>query len=224
MAPTTRPARVRRTVLAVPGSSDRFIAKARTLRVDPLFLDLEDAVAPAVKAEPRRRIVDALNDPEGFAAPTLTVRVNDWTTPWTFRDVADVVIGARFAGIGSYTVRGPRRWAMKLLSTVLSRIARTTLTDTTSGFKACGRRAIALYARNYPAEYLGDTVESLVIALRTGCRVEQLPVSMRTRSAGTASQNTARSVLYLARAMVALGLALVRRWPATLEAVPQELA
>lgn len=94
MPPTPRPDRVRRTVLAVPGSSDRFIAKARGLSADALFLDLEDAVAPAVKEESRRRIVDALNDPAGFAAPTVTVRVNDWSTPWTFRDVDEVVGGA----------------------------------------------------------------------------------------------------------------------------------
>ena len=85
---------MRRTVLAVPGSSDRFIAKARTLAVDALFLDLEDAVAPAVKEESRRRIVDALGDPAGFAAPIVTVRVNDWTTRWTYADVIDVVSGA----------------------------------------------------------------------------------------------------------------------------------
>ena len=91
---TSRPARVRRTVLAVPGSSDRFVAKARGLGVDAVFLDLEDAVAPAVKVASRRRIVEALNDPAGFAAPTLTVRVNDWTTPWTHGDVIEVVTGA----------------------------------------------------------------------------------------------------------------------------------
>ncbi|WP_028708105.1 HpcH/HpaI aldolase/citrate lyase family protein [Propionicicella superfundia] len=85
--------RARRTVLAVPGSSDRFIAKARTLPVDALFLDLEDAVAPAVKAESRERIVQALTD-GGFAAPTVTVRVNDWTSPWTYGDVIEVVSGA----------------------------------------------------------------------------------------------------------------------------------
>jgi len=94
MTASSRPARVRRTVLAVPGSSDRFIAKARGLGVDALFLDLEDAVAPPVKAESRARIVAALNAPEGFAAPTVTVRVNDWSTPWTFRDVVEVVSGA----------------------------------------------------------------------------------------------------------------------------------
>ena len=85
----------------MPGSSDRFIAKARTLAVDALFLDLEDAVAPAVKEESRRRIVAALNDPAGFAAPLVTVRVNDWTTPWTYADVIELVLGggAHFAAM-----------------------------------------------------------------------------------------------------------------------------
>jgi glycosyltransferase involved in cell wall biosynthesis len=137
---------------------------------------------------------------------------------------ADIVVGARFAGEGSYSARGPRRWAMKLLAGVLSRLAREDLSDVTSGFRAVNRRGIQLFATHYPAEYLGDTVESLVIAARTGCRVTQVPVSMRSRAAGRASQNTVRSTLYLARAVVALGLALVRRWPMTLEAVPQELA
>jgi glycosyltransferase involved in cell wall biosynthesis len=137
---------------------------------------------------------------------------------------ADVVVGARFAGEGSYAAGGPRRWAMQVLATVLSRLARRRLCDVTSGFRAVNRRGIALFATHYPAEYLGDTVESLVIALRTGCRVTQVPVSMRVRTTGKASQNTFRSVLYLARAMVALGLALVRRWPTTLETVPRELA
>jgi citrate lyase subunit beta/citryl-CoA lyase len=91
---TTSRAVPRRTILAVPGSSDRFIGKARTLRVDGLFLDLEDAVAPAVKVESRQRIVDALNDPTGFAAELVTVRVNGWESPWTYGDVIDVVTGA----------------------------------------------------------------------------------------------------------------------------------
>ena len=50
---------------------------------------------------------------------------------------ADIMIGARFAGVGKYRVRGPRKWSMRLLSLVLSRVAHTRLTDTTSGFKAC---------------------------------------------------------------------------------------
>lgn len=90
---SARPYRARRTILAVPGSSDRFIAKSRGLAVDAVFLDLEDAVAPPVKEESRRRLITALNDGT-WVAPTVTVRVNDWTTPWTTLDIVEVVGGA----------------------------------------------------------------------------------------------------------------------------------
>jgi glycosyltransferase involved in cell wall biosynthesis len=137
-------------------------------------------------------------------------------------DSADVVVGARFAGAGTYRASGPRRWAMWLLARVLSRLAGVRLTDVTSGFRAANRRAVTVFADHYPAEYLGDTVESLVIALRVGCSVRQLPVEMRPRTVGQASQSPIKATIYLARAVVALGLALVRRWPSATETLGQE--
>lgn len=137
-------------------------------------------------------------------------------------DTADIVVGARFAGEGDYQARGPRRWAMRLLAVTLTRLAHHKLTDVTSGFRAANRRAIAIFADHYPAEYLGDTVESLVIAIRSGCTVRQIPVSMRIRAGGRASQTPARAALYLLRAVVALSLALVRRWPSTMENLSEE--
>jgi glycosyltransferase involved in cell wall biosynthesis len=135
---------------------------------------------------------------------------------------SDVVIGARFAGEGEYAARGPRRWAMRMLAAVLSRLAGTRLTDVTSGFRVANRKAVQVFADHYPAEYLGDTVESLVIALRVGCTVSQTPVHMRPRTIGTASQSPLRAATYLVRAVAALGLALVRRWPAATETLGQE--
>ena len=127
---------------------------------------------------------------------------------------ADLVIGARFAGEGDpYRVSLLRRLAMTLLARTLSRMARTRLTDVTSGFRVANRRAIGVFAAHYPAEYLGDTVESMVIAIRAGCTVTQVPVQMRVRQGGRASQTPLKAALYLARAVVALALALVRRWP-----------
>ena len=123
---------------------------------------------------------------------------------------ADVVIGARFAGKGDYTVHGPRHWAMRVLSVVLSRVCRTRLTDTTSGFKLSGRRAITLFARDYPAEYLGDTVEALVLAARSGLTVTQVAVEMRPRAGGTPSHNPIKAARFLLRAFMALGIALTR--------------
>lgn len=125
-------------------------------------------------------------------------------------DRADVVIGARFAGVGDYDARGPRRWAMRFLAQAVSRVARTPLTDVTSGFKASGPRAVQLFARVYPAEYLGDTVEALVIGARAGLRLEQLPVEMRPRQAGEPSHRAVKASIYLVRAGAALLLALIQ--------------
>lgn len=131
---------------------------------------------------------------------------------------ADLVIGARFAGRGDYDAHGPRRWAMRLLARSLSKTCRTTLTDVTSGFRVVNRRTITLFATHYPAEYLGDTVESLVMVARSGLRVVQVPVEMRPRVTGAPSQSTLRAALYFGRALMVLGLARVRRLP-TLESL-----
>ncbi|MBG0717952.1 glycosyltransferase family 2 protein [Microbacterium sp. 2C] len=128
-------------------------------------------------------------------------------------DEADLVIGARFAGEGDYRAQWLRRFAMRTIAAVLSRSAKSKLTDATSGFKACGPRAVALFAENMPAEYLGDTVEALVIAARAGCRITQVPVAMRERAGGKPSHNPVRAAIYLLRAFVALGFAYVRPVP-----------
>ncbi|MFY7064249.1 HpcH/HpaI aldolase/citrate lyase family protein [Nocardiopsis changdeensis] len=85
--------RARRSVLAVPGSNPRFVEKARGLDADAFFLDLEDAVAPAEKEAARATVVAALND-GGWGDRVRTVRVNDASTAWAYRDVIEVVEGA----------------------------------------------------------------------------------------------------------------------------------
>ncbi|MFF5563751.1 HpcH/HpaI aldolase/citrate lyase family protein [Streptomyces sp. NPDC012623] len=97
--PTATPAttagrlRPRRSCLAVPGSSPRFLEKAQGLPADQVFLDLEDACAPLAKPGARHTIVKALNEGD-WTGKTRVVRVNDWTTEWTYRDVITVVEGA----------------------------------------------------------------------------------------------------------------------------------
>lgn len=125
-------------------------------------------------------------------------------------DDSDIVIGSRFAGVGSYEATRTRRWAMRLLSTTLSRILGTRLTDATSGFRAVGPRAIELFSRELPAEYLGDTVESLVIAHRSGLTIRQVGVHMRPRQSGSPSQSSLKATVFVARALLVLALSLAR--------------
>lgn len=124
---------------------------------------------------------------------------------------ADISIGARFADRGNYTVSGPRKWAMVFLARVISSLAKTRLTDVTSGFRAGNERAIRQYLDHYPAEYLGDTIDSLVVAIRSGCRVTQVPVEMRARQGGKPSHNPAQAAVYLGRSVFALLFALTRK-------------
>jgi len=117
---------------------------------------------------------------------------------------ADVVVGTRFHADSMYFVGGPRRWAMVLLSKSLTRMNRGTISDPTSGFRSAGPRAIDLFAVEYPADYLGDTVGSLAIAIRNGLVIRETPVTMYFRQAGRPSKNALWSALYLGRATLAI--------------------
>lgn len=193
------------------GSTDNTSRAARAGRAMVLDLPINLGVGGAMRAgykfAAREGYSQAVQvDADGQHDPADVVRVVDALAA----EVADVVIGARFAGTGSYHARGPRRWAMTALSAALSRIAGTKLTDTTSGFRASNRRAIELFASEYPAEYLGDTIESLVIACRAGLRVRQVGVEMRPRSGGAPSHSPVKAVVFLGRAILALVIALSR--------------
>ncbi|MCU1683670.1 MAG: glycosyl transferase family protein [Amycolatopsis sp.] len=195
------------------GSSDDTAAQARQAGAQVARLAVNLGVGGAMRTGFRYAVArgytvvvqvdaDGQHDPDEVAA--LLDALED----------ADIVIGSRFAGKGAYQARGPRKYAMVVLSLVFSRLAKTKLTDVTSGAKAMGPRAIKLFAGYYPAEYLGDTVESLVMAIRAGLRIKEVPVLMRERTAGTPSHSPIKSAVYLSRAGLALLLALVRRRPA----------
>jgi glycosyltransferase involved in cell wall biosynthesis len=191
------------------GSTDRTAEIARAAGARVLSLPYNLGVGGAMRAgfkyarqHDYENVVqvdsDGQHDPAGV--PTLVAALA----------TSDLVLGARFAGEGDYSVSGPRKWAMVVLAKVISGLAKSELTDTTSGFRATGPRAVELFSEHYPAEYLGDTVESLVIAARSGCRIRQIPVAMRPRAGGTPSHNPLKATAYLGRAAMALVIALMR--------------
>ena len=85
--------RARRCQLSIPGSSEKMMAKGAGMEVDHIFLDLEDAVAPAAKPDARGKIVEALNTHD-FGDSVRCVRINDVETQWCYKDIIEVVTGA----------------------------------------------------------------------------------------------------------------------------------
>ena len=124
----------------------------------------------------------------------------------------DIVIGSRFAeSTKKYSASFLRKLAIRWLSFLISKICKTKLTDVTSGFRLSSSSAIELFMKDYPVEYLGDTVESLVIAHKTGLSIKEVPVQMSQREFGSPSQNFVKSSWYLLRATLVVVLSLIHR-------------
>ena len=87
--PLTRRVRLQRSELAVPATRPHFFEKAAASAADAVFLDLEDAVAPAHKAQARAQAIQALNGVD-WGARTVAVRVNGLDTPWALEDIVEV--------------------------------------------------------------------------------------------------------------------------------------
>lgn len=125
---------------------------------------------------------------------------------------ADLVIGSRFVDPGG-TYRPPlaRRLGIRVFARTVSLLGGQRVTDTTSGFVALNRRAIELFAEEFPHDY--PEVEATLVALRSGLRLAQVQVDMRERQAGTSSITFVRSLYYIVKVMLALLVASLRRYP-----------
>jgi len=121
----------------------------------------------------------------------------------TLEDGYDLVVGSRFAA--GYELGRGRRATMHVLSSIVSRRLGERITDTTSGFRAMGPEAITLFSREYPVDYLSDTVEALLLAASHGLRVTEIDVAMHPRQGGTPSSPGVKGVYHLTRLMLAIG-------------------
>jgi len=101
--------RLRRSELSTPGSQEKMMAKAAESEADLVFLDLEDAVAPAQKERARGQVIAALKELD-WGKKTRAVRINSVDTVWAHDDVIDVVsqAGDRLDIIIVPKVKAPR--------------------------------------------------------------------------------------------------------------------
>jgi len=114
----------------------------------------------------------------------------------------DLVIGSRFLRPRGMTAYGMRLVGIKILARAITVIGKQPITDPTSGFRAAGRRAIQLFAHEYPQDY--PEPESLVLVWRQGLNVREVPAAMRRRRGGVSSIRLWNGVHYMAKVLLAI--------------------
>ena len=128
------------------------------------------------------------------------------------RDPAlDVAVGSRFLEDLEYAGAISRRAGIHVFAFLLSRFVDQKITDPTSGFRLYNRRAIGLFARDYPHDY--PEVEAVLVLHHHRLRMCEVPVRMFQRGGGKSSINSGKSVYYMIKVLLALFIALARRRP-----------
>jgi glycosyltransferase involved in cell wall biosynthesis len=123
----------------------------------------------------------------------------------------DMAWGSRFLERSGYRSSSLRRIGIRLFSVVLSAICRQRVTDPTSGFRLCNRRAIELFARDYPHDY--PEVESILMVHAHRLRALEVPVQMHPRRDGRSSITSGESIYYMVKVLLAIFVGLFRRRP-----------
>lgn len=122
---------------------------------------------------------------------------------------ADICVGSRFAGADGYRSSAARRVGIRILASTVSLLTGQHVTDTTSGFQVLNRKAIELFASDYPHDY--PEVEAALMLHKHRLRLVELPVRMRERAAGRSSIRGLRTVYYMAKVMLAILIGALRR-------------
>lgn len=115
---------------------------------------------------------------------------------------ADMVIGSRFITKEGFQSTFARKMGIGLLSALLTRLTGQTVTDPTSGYRFCGKRAISLFAREYPTDY--PEVEALMLMYNRELTFTEVPVIMKERQGGVSSISAMKSVYYMSKVILSV--------------------
>jgi glycosyltransferase involved in cell wall biosynthesis len=123
----------------------------------------------------------------------------------------DMVCGSRFLTDNGYPAPVSRRTGIHIFAFLLSRIVGQRVSDPTSGFRLYNRRAIGLFARDYPHDY--PEVEAVLMVHWHRLRMREVPVRMMQRGGGVSSIRSGKSVYYMIKVLLAIFIGLARARP-----------
>lgn len=125
---------------------------------------------------------------------------------------ADITVGSRFIGpFTGYRSSFVRRIGIHFFARLTSLLTGFKISDPTSGFRAHNRKAISIFARDYPGDF--PEPESIVIARQRGLRVLEVPVQMRKRQAGHSSIRYLYTLYYMVKVTFAICLDMLKAPP-----------
>lgn len=142
---------------------------------------------------------DGQHDPADLAAVLEPVRAGR----------CDVSIGSRYLARSGYRAPRMRRAGMVLFSGLVSAALGIRITDTTSGFRAYGRRVMEVCQHDLPGDF--PDAPLLITLGRGGFRLEEVPVRMRERRAGRSFYTLGKSLYYPYKNLLASLIALLQR-------------
>ena len=123
----------------------------------------------------------------------------------------DMICGSRFATDTGYIAPISRRTGIHIFAFVLSRLVGQPVTDPTSGFRLYNRRAIRVFARDYPHDY--PEVEAVLMLHHHRLRMREVAVRMFQRGGGVSSIRSGKSAYYMVKVLLALFVGLARQRP-----------
>jgi glycosyltransferase involved in cell wall biosynthesis len=127
-------------------------------------------------------------------------------------DSVDMVCGSRFlTSDHQYPAPISRRTGIHIFSFVLSRLVSDPISDPTSGFRLYNRRAIELFARDYPHDF--PEVEAVLMLHHHRLKMREVPIKMYVRGGGRSSISTGKSAYYMIKVLLALLVSLARKRP-----------
>jgi glycosyltransferase involved in cell wall biosynthesis len=197
-------------VVVNDGSEDDTAAVARSAGVHCLDFAINVGVSSAVRAGFRFAIREGNDiviqfDADGQHLALEAEKIIEAVT----RGDCDVAIGARKSDLEE-TSTFFRRQGRRLLSAFLLVFTRQYFSDPTSGFRAYSKRAIDLFAVDFPDEY--PEVESIVLAKKAGLTIKEIPVAMAPRKAGTSSISFFGSIYYMVKVILASAIMTLRKY------------
>ncbi len=123
----------------------------------------------------------------------------------------DMVCGSRFLQDGQYRAPLSRRTGIRIFAVLLSWISGQRVTDPTSGFRLYNRRAISLFARDYPHDY--PEVEAVLMVHFHQLQMKEVAVRMFQRGGGVSSISSGKSFYYMVKVLLAIFIGLARARP-----------